>query len=114
MRLDVKLLNCVRGRADGKGIGEKCVVQHSIHRVVILLRPLPVDRWAHRTGSKLDGERPLLAALNQGDGAGSEECELVELAPIQRQLYDRRVADDLSLCRRNGVDLRYVGIDRDG
>src|SRR6202034_279037 len=71
-------------------------------------------RWAHRAGSKLDGKRPLLAALNQWNGSGSEERELVELASIQRQLYDRRVADDLSLCRGNRIDLRYVGIDRDG
>ena len=65
-------------------------------------------------GSKLDGERPLLSALNEGNGSRGEKCQLVELASIQRQIYDRRVTDDLSLCRRSGVDLRYVRIDRDG
>ena len=42
VRLDVKFLDRIR-RADGEGIGKQSVVQHSIHRVVVLLRTLPID-----------------------------------------------------------------------
>ena len=111
VRLDVKLLDRIRRRADGEGIGKESIVQHSVHCVVVLLRPLPVDRRAHRSSSKLHGERPLLAAFNQWNCPGRKQSKLVKLTAVQRQFDDRGVAHHFSRRRRGCIDLLNIGID---
>src|SRR4029077_9481223 len=104
VRLDVEFLNRVGRRTDSEGVRKEGVVQHSVHRVVVLLWSLSINRRADRTSSELYSKEPLLPTLDQRNCSGAKQSELIELPSIKWQFNNCRVIDHLRLSRRRSVD----------
>ena len=83
VRLNVKLLDRVRRRSNHPGVRINLIVEHAVHREVVLLAALSVNRWADAPGSEGDDKTGLLTVFH-GRCSWREQRKLRKLAPIER------------------------------
>ena len=108
--LDAELFDRLGGRHDHGEAEEERVVVDAVEHPVVLIGALAVRADRHAALARRHGAR----ARRPFGGAGDEQAELNEVAPVQRQAAHLFLVDDLADRRGLGIDDRTLGDDVHG